>query len=59
MTSLPWLGELTLDHTTRWIYWFLAMLPFLFVRAHASSALPITGWFYCSANKYNQHILKK
>jgi hypothetical protein len=29
------------------------------VRAHASSALPITGWFYCSANKYNQHILKK
>ena len=31
MILLGYPGEITLDHGTRWMFWFLAMLPFLYV----------------------------
>eukprot|EP01048_Picozoa_sp_COSAG05_P002338 COSAG05_NODE_93_length_19581_cov_53.686685_20_plen_284_part_00 len=31
MIVLGYPGEITMDHGTRWIFWFLAMLPFIFI----------------------------
>jgi len=31
MILLGYPGEITLDHGTRWLYWFLAMLPFSYI----------------------------
>merc|ERR1711871_1861943 len=31
MIVLGYPGEITLDHSSRWLYWFLAMLPFCYI----------------------------
>ena len=31
MILLGYPGEITLDHGTRWLWWFLAMLPFSYI----------------------------
>lgn len=31
MIILGYPGEITMDHGTRWVFWFLAMLPFVFI----------------------------